>query len=106
MAKWRINTLSPQEIAKYRQRSVRAINGLDYCKQNAHIIAQYRKVSDKYKILANYMGLAQEGGNSYGLLCLPYKDLLSSNLFGFSLSIGLLQKKSADSHEPAEEFFI
>ncbi len=77
MAKWRINTLSPQEIAKYRQRSVRAINGLDYCKQNAHIIAQYRKVSDKYKILANYMGLAQEGGNSYYNFFVPTnKDIL------------------------------
>ncbi len=65
MVKWRINTLSPQEIAKYRQRSVRAINGLNYCKQNAHIIAQYEKVTDKYKTIADYMGLGQEGGNSY-----------------------------------------
>ena len=65
MVKWRINTLSPQEIEKYRQRSVRAINGLNYCRQNAHIIAQYEKVADKYKTIANCIGLGQEGGNSY-----------------------------------------
>lgn len=65
MVKWRINTLSPQEIAKYRQRSVRAINGLNICKQDAKVIAQYRKVSDKYKTIAEYIGLGQEGENSY-----------------------------------------
>ena len=30
MVKWKIDTLTPQEIAKYRQRSSNAINGIEY----------------------------------------------------------------------------
>lgn len=65
MAKWRIDTLSEQEIAKYRERSSRAINGLRICLKNANVIAQYEKIGDKYKTIANYIGLGQEGGNSF-----------------------------------------
>ena len=65
MTKWRIDTLSQQELAKYRQRSARAINGLHVCLKDAGVIAQYEKISDKYKIIADYMGLGQEDGNSF-----------------------------------------
>lgn len=71
---WRINTLSPQEMTKYRQRSQRAINGLNMCKQEAQLIAQERKVADKYKLLAEYMGLAQEGGNSFYNFFVPLNE--------------------------------
>ena len=65
MAKWRIDTLTPQEIAKYRQRSFDAINGIEYLLKYANVIAQYEKISDKYKTIAEYIGLGQEGGNSF-----------------------------------------
>ena len=65
MAKLRIDTLTPQEIAKYRQRSFDAINGIEYLLKYANVIAQYEKISDKYKTIAEYIGLGQEGGNSF-----------------------------------------
>lgn len=65
MVKWRIDTLTPQEIAKYRQRSSNAINGIEYLLKYANVIAQYEKISDKYKTIAEYIGLGQEGGNSF-----------------------------------------
>ena len=65
MAKWRIDMLTPQEIAKYRQRSFDAINGIEYLLKYANVIAQYEKISDKYKTIAEYIGLGQEGGNSF-----------------------------------------
>lgn len=65
MTKWRIDTLTPQEIAKYRQRSFDAINGIEYLLKYANVIAQYEKISDKYKTIAEYIGLGQEGGNSF-----------------------------------------
>ena len=34
----------------------------------ANVIAQYEKISDKYKTIAEYIGLGQEGGNSFLLL--------------------------------------
>jgi hypothetical protein len=65
MVKWRIDTLTPQEIAKYRNKSVKAINSLNICLQHAKEISQYQKIADKYKIIAQYIGLVQEGGNSF-----------------------------------------
>ncbi len=65
MVKWKIDTLTPQEIAKYRQRSSNAINGIEYLLKYANVIAQYEKISDKYKTIAEYIGLGQEGGNSF-----------------------------------------
>ena len=65
MVKWKIDMLTPQEIAKYRQRSFDAINGLEYLLKYANFIAQYEKISDKYKTIAEYIGLGQEGGNSF-----------------------------------------
>ena len=65
MVKWKIDMLTPQEIAKYRQRSSNAINGIEYLLKYANVIAQYEKISDKYKTIAEYIGLGQEGGNSF-----------------------------------------
>ena len=73
MAKWRIDTLTPQEIAKYRQRSFDAINGIEYLLKYANVIAQYEKISDKYKTIAEYIGLGQEGGNS-----IPYTIIVDN----------------------------
>ena len=87
---WRINTLSPQELAKYRQRSQRAINGLNMCKQDVQLILQQRKVSDKYKVLADYMGLQQEGGNSYYNFFVP----LNKN------TVFLLRNANHDNRNP------
>lgn len=87
---WRINTLSQQELAKYRQRSQRAINGLNMCKQDVQLILQQRKVSDKYKVLADYMGLQQEGGNSYYNFFVP----LNKN------TVFLLRNANHDNRNP------
>jgi hypothetical protein len=40
---WRIDSLSQQEIEKYRQRSARAINGLRMCLKYADAISKYEK---------------------------------------------------------------
>lgn len=87
---WRINTLSPQELARYRQRSQRAINGLNRCKQDIQLILQQRKVSDKYKLLADYIGLQQEGGNSYYNFFVP----LNKNM------VFLLRNANHDNRNP------
>lgn len=87
---WRINTLSPQELARYRQRSQRAINGLNRCKQDIQLILQQRKVSDKYKLLADYIGLQQEGGNSYYNFFVP----LNKNM------VFLLRNANLDNRNP------
>ena len=65
MVKWRIDALTPQEIEKYRQRSSDAINGIEYLMQYANVIAQYEKIGDKYKTIAEYIGLCQEEGNGF-----------------------------------------
>ena len=71
---WRIDTLTPQEIEKYRQRSLRAINGIKFCIEHAAEIAQYKKIGDKYKTISKYIGLAQEGGNSYYNYFIPQNE--------------------------------
>lgn len=73
MVKWRIDTLTSQEIAKYRQRSSNAINGIEYLLKYANVIAQYEKISDKYKTIAEYIGLGQEGGNGFYNYFVPLK---------------------------------
>nr|DAL46847.1 MAG TPA_asm: hypothetical protein [Caudoviricetes sp.] len=76
MVKWRIDALTPQEIEKYRQRSSDAINGIEYLMQYANVIAQYEKIGDKYKTIAEYIGLCQEEGNGFYNYFIP----LNTNL--------------------------
>lgn len=76
MVNWRIDALTPQEIEKYRQRSSDAINGIEYLMQYANVIAQYEKIGDKYKTIAEYIGLCQEEGNGFYNYFIP----LNTNL--------------------------
>ena len=63
-----------QRYIKYRQRSTKAINRLRMCLKYADAISKYEKIGDKYKTLANYMGLAQEGGNIYYNYFIPINE--------------------------------
>jgi hypothetical protein len=95
---WRIDSLSQQEIEKYRQRSTRAINGLRMCLKYADAISKYEKIGDKYKTLANYMGLAQEGGNSYYNYFIPINEDLV-----FMLRNANHDNKNEDSYNKHEQ---
>ena len=95
---WRIDSLSQQEIEKYRQRSTRAINGLRMCLKYADAISKYEKIGDKYKTLANYMGLAQEGGNSYYNYFIPINEDLV-----FMLRNASHDNKNEDSYNKHEQ---
>ena len=57
--------LTPKDIAKYKEKSKRAINGLNIAIQKASEIAQTPKIGEKWKYIADCMGLKQEEGNSY-----------------------------------------
>lgn len=74
MPNCRINTLTPDEITKYRNRSVQAINGLMICLQHALEISQYKTIGQKWKIMASYMGLTQEDGNSFYNFFIPLNN--------------------------------
>lgn len=62
---FRIDTLNPNDVTKLRNRSIQAINGLKLCLQHTEEIANMKTIGEKYKTIAEYMGLSQEGGNSY-----------------------------------------
>jgi hypothetical protein len=57
--------LTPKDIAKYKEKSKRAINGLNIAIQKASEIAQTPIIGEKWKYIADCMGLKQEEGNSY-----------------------------------------
>lgn len=52
-------------VKKYRAKSQMAINGLNNVIQQANLIAELPNVESKWKYIATYMGLQQEGNNSF-----------------------------------------
>lgn len=92
--KFRIDTLTPQELERYRQRSSNAINGIQYLLQNLNDIVQHENIIEKYKVISNYIGLYQEDENSFYNYFVP----LNADIV-FLLSVTALKKLENNNHE-------
>ena len=59
-----INQLSENDISKYRERSVRALNGIRTLLETPSIISKNGTIVGKYLTIARYMGIPAKPGQA------------------------------------------
>ncbi|MBO5849513.1 MAG: hypothetical protein J6R17_09960 [Bacteroidales bacterium] len=72
----RYNTLTPDDIAKYKQRSEMAINGIDKLLQELPSVLECNTIEGKYTKIASYLGLSEEGTSRYNYFVPLNKDIV------------------------------
>ena len=72
----RYNTLTPDDIAKYKQRSEMAINGIDKLLQELPSVLECNTIEGKYVKIASYLGLSEEGTSRYNYFVPLNKDIV------------------------------
>lgn len=65
MAGRRIDYLNETELQQYRSRSEKAINGINLLLDNLHLISNKGNIVEKYRTIAQYIGLIQDGNSHY-----------------------------------------
>lgn len=60
-----IDNMTDTDKAKYRERSIRAINGIKILMSNLQSILACKTIKGKYCMIAQYIGLASDNDNSY-----------------------------------------
>ena len=68
-----IDNLTDNDKAKYRERSVRAINGLDMLLSDISIILNCKTINGKYFTIAKYIGLSSDNTVSFYNYFMPTK---------------------------------
>lgn len=61
----RLDNLTDTEKLQYRSRSERAINGIDILLANPQLVSGKGTITEKYRTIAQYIGLIQDGVSHY-----------------------------------------
>ena len=72
----RYNTLTHDDIAKYKQRSEMAINGIDKLLQELQTVLECNTIEGKYTKIASYLGLSEEGASRYNYFVPLNRDIV------------------------------
>lgn len=90
MVRYVIDRLSESDIAKYRERSVKAINGIQMLLSNPSIVLDKPTIYGKYLTIAAYIGLVTENNKS------AYNNFIPTN----SNNLFLLRFSDHDNTNP------
>lgn len=72
----RYDTLTTDDIEKYRLRSEKAINGIDILLQELPQLLECNTIEGKYTKIAYYLGLSEEGDSRYNYFVPLSKDIV------------------------------
>ena len=72
----RIDYLTETEKRQYRERSKMAVNGIDVLLRNLYLITSKGNITDKYRTIAQYIGLVPDGNSHYNYFIPVQQDIV------------------------------
>ena len=72
----RINILTEPEKLQYRKRSEMAVNGIDILLGNLRLITDKGDITEKYRTIAQYIGLVPDGKSHYNYFIPIQQDIV------------------------------
>ena len=72
----RFNTLTPDDVEKYKIRSEKAINGINMLLQDIPQLLECNTIDGKYTKIATYLGLTEDGDSKYNYFVPLNKDVV------------------------------
>lgn len=72
----RIDILTEPEKLQYRKRSEMAVNGIDVLLGNLHLITDKGDITEKYRTIAQYIGLVPDGKSHYNYFIPIQQDIV------------------------------
>lgn len=72
----RIDYLTEAEKRQYRERSKMAVNGIDVLLRNLYLITSKGNITEKYRTIAQYIGLVPDGNSHYNYFIPVQQDIV------------------------------